>query len=226
MQSSPTPLTPPPSNAEQAPKPSHEPAGTQPALDAVCQYLSGLADEPCHPAAVLRATSSRMELGCDYRFETGALLAVELIDRASGRVLPTRFVKVKEASEDAALGWRLQCVSVERSIRRRRARGSQIRARKPQDSGRAGGPRLARRATPCPFPFRRAVYAALGWAAFLVLLLYLANARGIQQGAGLWTPSHIRFLLCFGCAFGLGSATLGWALERATRWAERFLGIV
>jgi hypothetical protein len=193
--------------------------------DAVCQYLSGLADEPCHHATVHHETSEGLELRCAYRFEVGAVLAVDMVDRASDRVLPTRFLEVKDVAEDSGHGWRLHCVSAATTMPRQRsnARGGWLSGMNrcvPSD-----GTRLPRSSSQrsYPFPFRRAVYASAGWPAFFVLLLYLANARPSESAAGLWEWNQIGFLLAFGAVFGIGTVTLCWLIEHAIRWVQRLL---
>lgn len=195
------------------------------AVDAVCQYLSGLADEPCHHATIHHDSDGAVELCCAYRFEIGAVLAVDMVDRASGRVLPTRFLEVKEIGEANGQGWRMHCVSAGQTMPRQRtnARGGWLSAMNrcvPSDGTRL---QRSRRRTAYPFPFRRALYASVGWPAFFVLLLYLANAQPREKAAGLWEWNQIGFLLAFGALFGIGTVTLCWLMEHAARLVQRLL---
>ena len=170
-------------------------------LEAYCQRPTGLTDELCWRATVPDISSDGLRLVVDRRFEAGTVLAVDLIDKERCRQYPTKLVRVKEVTAQTGSEWSIECTFLDAPPAAEPDDALPVPWRTEPSRAPLTAPcsLQMRRRSPLPrFPVRQVLVQSAGWAVFLVMLLYLANARREPSEPNIWRLD-----------IGLGVAALG-----------------
>lgn len=182
-------------------------------LQAYCQRPTGLADEMCWWATVPDVSAHGLRLVVERRFDSGTVLAVDLLDKERYQKHQTRLVRVKQATDRTDGRWSIDCTFLDTQPADESGDALLSLARIERDSVTltAPGPLGGRHRPPLPpFPVRPVLVRSVGWSLFLLMLLYLTNAWRDPSQPCLWTFEVGLGIVALAVMMVLLSAAVDW----------------